>query len=104
MIDAINAWVESQGLPRGELALELVDETTGEIEAVLDLAWPEGIQVGLTSPVALLLNEDSSVEEAAGSHGFRFFTSEKGLRKYVDSLVRGGEASSEWTATPASRT
>jgi len=103
VIAAVNEWIESQGLPRGELAFELVDQSSGEIDAVLDLAWPEGIQVGLTSPVALLLNEDSSVEEAAGRHGFRFFVSEEELTKYVGSLLRGGEASAEWTAAPSAR-
>lgn len=76
-IASVNAWVEEQELPRGELAFELVEEGDGEIAAVLDLAWPEGIQVGLTAPVALLLNEDSSVEEAAGravrEFGARFY-------------------------------
>ena len=94
VIAAVNAWIESQGLPRGELALELVNEVTGEIDAVLDLAWPDGIQVGLSPPVALLLNEDASVEEAAGSHGFRFFTSEEGLKRYVNSLLSDNGPSS----------
>jgi hypothetical protein len=84
VIEEVNRWVEGQGFPRGELAVELIDEGSGEVEATLDLAWPDGLQTGLSQPLALLLNEDSSVEEAAGRHGFRFFTSADRLQRYVE--------------------
>jgi hypothetical protein len=87
VIEKVNRWVEEQGFPRGELAVELIDEGSGEVEATLDLAWPDGLQTGLSQHLALLLNEDSSVEEAAGRHGFRFFTSADRLQRYVETDV-----------------
>ena len=41
-----NTWVSEQGLPEGEFMFELVN-AAGEAQAVLDLAWPNGLQEGL---------------------------------------------------------
>ncbi len=41
----------AQQLPAGELRYELVNPETKEPIAVLDLAWPEGLQPGLSQPV-----------------------------------------------------
>ena len=43
------------------LGFELADEGTGAQLAMLDLAWPEGLQPGLSTPVAVLLNEPPEV-------------------------------------------
>ena len=72
-----------QGLPKGEYLFELVDQETGVPAAVLDLAWPDGLQQGYSQPVALLLNEGPETYAAANAHGFRYFTSEKAFREYV---------------------
>jgi hypothetical protein len=80
---ACQEWVESVGLARGDENHELVDAETGAQLAILDLAWPRGLQEELTDPVALLLNETVEVETAAGAAGFRFFTSEAAFREYV---------------------
>ena len=53
-----NIWVVKQGLPEGEFEYQLVDEDTGEFLAILDLAWPNGLQEGYSQPVALLIDED----------------------------------------------
>jgi hypothetical protein len=87
LVSTTNDWVISLGLAAGERDYELINEDSREVEAILDLAWPDGLQTGLSAPVALLLNEESSVEEAAGRHGFRFFTSEEALRHYVRSEI-----------------
>jgi hypothetical protein len=64
-----NRWVVQQGLPEGELRYELVDEKTRELAAILDLAWPNGLQEGLSQPVAVLLDEGAEVEEIANAAG-----------------------------------
>jgi hypothetical protein len=81
------AWVAEQDLAEGIEDYELVDEMTGDALAILDLAWPEGMQLERTEPVALLLNESPEVERAAAAHGFRFFTSPAALRHYVEREV-----------------
>ena len=78
-----NLWVLEQGLPEGELLYELADEETGEVLALLDLAWPEGIQTGLSDPVALLIDEGRETLEAASEQGFRCFTDLETFKDYV---------------------
>jgi hypothetical protein len=78
-----NNWATNRGLPAGELAYELVDEQSGGVVAILDLAWPGGLQEGLSQPVAVLLGEEEDVEEAASQAGYRFFTSPGAFRRYV---------------------
>ncbi len=77
-------WLSEQGLPEGELGYELVDKETGELYAILDLAWPDGVQAGLTHPVALLINEDSEIHDIIQQRGFRYFTNPADFKRYVE--------------------
>ncbi|MCY3853269.1 MAG: DUF262 domain-containing protein [Gammaproteobacteria bacterium] len=86
-----NQWVMKQGLPGGELSYELVDSESGKCYGVLDLAWPGGLQEGLSVPVALLIDEPKETENAANRAGFRFFTEVATFRTYVEQEVLGGE-------------
>jgi hypothetical protein len=76
-------WVTSKGLPEGEPVHELTELETGEQIAVLDLAWPNGLQEGLSQPVALLINEGQSTKDAASNSGFRYFTNVDEFKDYV---------------------
>lgn len=80
----VGEWVVEQGLPEGEFMYELSDPQTGEPIAILDLAWPDGLQQGYSQPVALLIDEDKKTEEAANRAGYRFFTSVEVFREYVN--------------------
>jgi len=80
---AVSDWLTQLGLPGGEFLYEAVDEETEEALVILDLAWPDGLQEGLSDPVALLLNEDSAIEKKANNAGFRFFTSIREFKAYV---------------------
>lgn len=77
-----NQWIAEQGLPSGELAYSL-NSQTGEVLAILDLAWPNGLQEGYSQPVALLLDEGEDTEQAANNAGFRFFTDIEQFKVYV---------------------
>lgn len=72
-----------QGLPAGEMAYDIIDEDTGEL-ITLDLAWPDGLQVGLTQPVALLIDEDYLVRRAANDAGFRVFITLASFRRHIE--------------------
>lgn len=87
---ALNAWVTRQNLPEGEMEYELVDGDSGEPLAILDLAWPDGLLVGLSDPVAVLIDEAPETEEMVNHAGFRFFTSTRAFREYVRSEVMVG--------------
>ncbi len=83
-LEALNDWVESQGLPRGVLAYDFADADTGEQKAVLDLAWPNGVQEELSQPVAVLLNESANTIGIASQSGYRCFTNGREFRRYVN--------------------
>ena len=92
-LKALNDWVAEQNLRRGELDYELSDAETGEQKAVFDLAWPDGIQVGLTHPVAVLLNEERDVLNVANEGGYRYFTDIEEFRRYVRVEIHGEDLS-----------
>ncbi|HKI02489.1 MAG TPA: DUF262 domain-containing protein [Thermoanaerobaculia bacterium] len=78
-----------QGLAEGELLYEVADTDTGEPLAVLDLAWPEGLQPRLTQPVAILINESAETAEVASAAGFRCFTEVESFLDYVAKEILG---------------
>lgn len=84
-------WVIQQGLSEGELTYELTEPDTGQSLAIIDLAWPNGLQEGLTEPVALLIDEDSDVEEVVNAAGYRFFTNVEDFKAHVRRTILGGE-------------
>ena len=83
----VNDWVSSRGLHVGVLGLELADEETGEQIAILDLAWPDGVQAELTEPVALLVDEEPELTALASERGFRCFTSVAAFKRYVEAEI-----------------
>ena len=86
-LEALNSWVESRALPRGTIPYELADAITGEQKAMLDLAWPSGIQEELSQPVAVLLNETAETLSIASQAGFRCFTRVDDFKHYVESDI-----------------
>ncbi|MCY3807353.1 MAG: Coenzyme F420 hydrogenase/dehydrogenase, beta subunit C-terminal domain, partial [bacterium] len=66
---------------------EICDDETGEVLAVADIAWPQGIQPGRAQPVALLLEPDPVAEEHLGERGYRFFTSKKKLVWHLEEVL-----------------
>jgi hypothetical protein len=62
---------------------ELTDSELGEPVAILDLVWPDGLQEGLSEPVAILLNESHDLMAMASSRGYRVFTQVEAFKNYV---------------------
>ena len=85
-LEELNDWVVAQGFTRGELGWNHVDPETGQQKAILDLAWEDGVQRGLTEPVAVLLNESAELISMANAAGFRCFTSSEAFKSYVQKL------------------
>lgn len=85
-LEALNAWTEKQGLPKGIMAYDFADPETGTQKAVFDLAWPEGLQAGLSQPVAVLLNENAQVVALASQAGFKCFTAAGEFKRYVTTM------------------
>lgn len=85
VLRGLQDWLAEHGFDRGELDHEL-SEPDGSVSAMLDLAWPRGLQVELSEPVALLLNEPLAVHMTAASHGYRCFADANELKAYAQDL------------------
>ena len=86
-LEALNDWVEQQGLPRGALAYDFADPDSGQQQAVFDLVWPNGVQEELSQPVAVLLNESPETLAVASRAGFRCFTVLEDFKRYVEKEI-----------------
>jgi hypothetical protein len=82
-------WMEQHNLPFGDYQYELVDDNTKQVLAVLDLAWPQGIQQGKSEPVALLLDESVEALRIAQNSRFRCFTDLDSFYDYVLTDILG---------------
>ncbi len=80
----INSFAQEKGLAPGQFAYEVFDEESGELAAVLDLAWPDGLQLEYSRPVAVLIDEDAMVRLTASNAGFRVFTSAVDFQRYIE--------------------
>ena len=88
----IKVFAETILKPRGmNYKLQFMGPTdTNAVETALKLAPQghrthrgDGLQPGLTQPVALLINEGKEIEEIVNKHGYLFFTTVDDLKKYV---------------------
>ena len=86
-LEDVNGRVVAMGLSEGEFSYELIDERTDQPMAMIDLAWPDGLQTGLSQPVALLIDEDTAVETIVSQAGFRIYTDAESLMDYVSQDV-----------------
>ena len=95
----LNSFVVSHGLPAGELGHEVLDADTRELMTALDLAWPNGLQDGLSEPVAVLIDEADTVRSLANGAGFRLiYTSAEAFMRYVQREILGEEDEAETEA------
>ncbi len=78
-------WAVSVGLPEPEIHMEVVDESK-KMVSVLDLAWPRGIQEGLSKPIGLL-TVDLGSSQNLQNLGYRVFTKIADLQRYLEEHV-----------------
>ncbi len=83
----LSIWMEDQGLNPGEMYYDLSDDTGVQL-ATIDIAWPDGIQSGLSEPVALLLGEPVEVHQIVNSAGYKYFTDVDTFKMYVESYLK----------------
>jgi hypothetical protein len=87
LLNKCNEWVVGQSLPAGEISYELTDPDTGELLAILDLAWPNGLQERLSQPVALLIGEGEEIEQIVNRLGYLYFTDVDTFKEYVKTEI-----------------
>ena len=83
----LREWVREHDLPEGDYQYELAHPDTGEPLAVLDLAWPDGLQLEYSQPVAVMLDEDRDTLQIAQDRGFRHFTGVEAFKRYAETEV-----------------
>lgn len=86
-LQALNLWVQEQGLPTGVMSYDYSDPQSGQQLAIFDLVWSTGVQEELSQPVAVLLNEDNETIALASHAGFRCFTSVATFKQYVKNEI-----------------
>ncbi len=84
-------WMEAKGLPSGELGYELPLAENGDA-IVLDLAWPNGIQEGLSRKVALLIDETPETLATVNHADYEYFTNVDELKRHVQREILGEPA------------
>lgn len=85
----LNDWIASHGLARGEMGFDYTDPEDDSPLAIFDLAWPNGLQEGLSQPVAVLLDEGIETLAVAASAGYRCFTNVDAFKRYVLKEILG---------------
>lgn len=90
LLQETNEWIKGQGLPSGVMSYDYSDPESGRQIAAFDLVWPNGLQEGLSQPVALLLNEPAETIAVANKAGFCCFTSADEFRRYVKEKILAG--------------
>ena len=86
-IAAVRDLAEQVGIAAPELYFEVSDEETGEVLAIADVAWPQGVQPGRTEPVALLFEPDPQTQAHLGGLGYRYFTDTRKLVWHLEELL-----------------
>lgn len=84
-------WMKEKGLPSGELGYELPLAENGDA-IVLDLAWPNGIQEGLSRKVALLIDETPETLTIVNHADYEYFTNVEELKRHVQHDILGEPA------------
>ena len=84
-------WMKEKGLPSGELGYELPLAEYGDA-IVLDLAWTNGIQEGLSRKVALLIDETPETLAIVNHADYEYFTDVDELKRYVEREILGEPA------------
>ncbi|MCL2046622.1 MAG: DUF262 domain-containing protein [Oscillospiraceae bacterium] len=80
----IRKWMLDFELLQGEINYPLIDNENNEL-MIIDLAWPEGIQAGLSEPIALLINESIENQKLVIQNGFKPFTDIEKFKTYIES-------------------
>ncbi len=93
IIAELQEWLTENLFNPGKTDVEIPASGAHE-SAVLDVAWPSGVQPELTEPVALLIDEPVEVWNAATAYGYRIFTSPQAFRDYCQTLLLTGGVTS----------
>tara|TARA_B100001123_G_C15292154_1_gene1017839 strand:+ start:229 stop:2163 length:1935 start_codon:yes stop_codon:yes gene_type:complete len=81
----LNEFAIEYGFPSGIFDFELSNEE-GDFIALIDLAWSSGLQLGLSTPIALMLNEDQETINKVLDNGYKVISSQDSFYNYLEIL------------------
>ena len=81
------AWIESYSLPRPEEPYDLPASDPNATPATADLAWPGGIQTGLSKRVALIREDIEATRAFLLNVGFQVFDNIPALQQSINILI-----------------
>lgn len=79
-------WVHDQGYAKGAIDQEVIHPVTGEVVAMAEAFWPQGLREGLDSPVMLELDPEPDTLNTLSALGILVFTTTEALREHASSL------------------
>jgi len=82
-VAALVAELMDLGCAEPAVDCEIADPATGDVLAIAEACWPEGLQPGQGSPVVLELDPEESDLGRLKELGYEIFTSASSLRGYV---------------------
>lgn len=82
-------WIHAQGYAKGAIDQEVIHPATGEVVAMAEAFWPQGLQEGLDSPVMLELDPEPDTLNALSALGILVFTTTQALRDHVATIGSG---------------
>jgi hypothetical protein len=98
---ALVSQLAERGCADPAVECEVSDPATGEVLAIADACWPEGLQPGQGEPVILVLDPEDADLPRLKELGYEVFTSTESLQGYV--LRRNLEAAGPVAESAASR-
>lgn len=82
-VQRLCAWLVAEGYAQAETDVEVTDPETGQILAVAEAFWPNGLQEGIGDPVVLDLDTETLDGPRLETLGYSVFTSCRSLREFV---------------------
>lgn len=81
--DGLNDWLSGNGFAAGVADFGV---NAGPKTEIVDLAWPDGLQVGIGDPVALMVDATADARSFVQKAGYRVFESAKALRAFAEGV------------------
>lgn len=83
-LQTLISWSSAHGLPKPDLNVEIRDPKHETVLALVDLAWPKGLQENYSQPIALISEINETAAAMLNQAGYRFFTSVESLSAYLE--------------------
>jgi hypothetical protein len=81
-VNSLLKWINDKNLPKPQVDYEVCD-ADGNVLTVVDLAWPDGVQMDYSEPVALVLEPDEQQMDILSRAGYKVFSKQDTIKSYL---------------------